>query len=86
MTGFHIRPESVRGDRVTFDAEETHHLAHVLRLEPGATIRAVDGRGHEITVRLTRVGGRTLQDGERRALADGDLIEMGPVSIRYHLE
>jgi hypothetical protein len=34
----------------------------------------------------TRVGGRALQDGERRALADGDLIEMGPVSIRYHFE
>jgi 16S rRNA (uracil1498-N3)-methyltransferase len=65
VTGFHIRPESVRGDRVTFDAEETHHLAHVLRLEPGATIRAVDGRGHEITVRLTRVGSRT---------AEGDIV------------
>jgi 16S rRNA (uracil1498-N3)-methyltransferase len=65
VTGFHIRPESVRGDRVTFDAEETHHLAHVLRLEPGATITAVDGRGHEITVRLTRVGGRT---------AEGDIV------------
>jgi uncharacterized membrane protein len=34
----------------------------------------------------TRVGGRALQEGERRALAEGDLIEMGPVSIRYHLE
>jgi len=34
----------------------------------------------------TRVGGRALQEGERRALASGDLIEMGPVSIRYHLE
>jgi len=56
VTGFHIRPGSVRGDHVTFDADETHHLAHVLRLEPGAVVRAVDGHGQEITVRLTRIG------------------------------
>ena len=65
MTGFHIRPESVRGNRVTFDAEETHHLAHVLRLEPGAIVKTLDGRGHEITVRLTRVGGQA---------AEGDIV------------
>jgi 16S rRNA (uracil1498-N3)-methyltransferase len=65
VTGFHIRPESVQGDRVIFDAEETHHLAHVLRLQPGAVVRTVDGRGHEIIVRLTLVGGR---------IAEGDIV------------
>jgi hypothetical protein len=34
----------------------------------------------------TRVGGRPLLDGERRPLADGDLIEMGPVTISYRIE
>ena len=63
MTGFHIRPESVQGDGVTFDADEAHHLAHVLRLQPGALVRTVDGRGHEIAVRLTRLGGR-IAEGE----------------------
>ncbi len=65
MTRFHIRPEAVRGDRVTFDAEETHHLARVLRLQPGAVVRTVDGRGHELTVRLTRIGARA---------AEGDIV------------
>jgi 16S rRNA (uracil1498-N3)-methyltransferase len=61
VSGFHIRPGSVDGDRVTFDAEETRHLARVLRLRPGAVVKTVDGRGHEITVRLTRVGGRVAE-------------------------
>jgi 16S rRNA (uracil1498-N3)-methyltransferase len=65
VTGFHIRPESVQGDRVVFDTEEAHHLAHVLRLQPGAVVRTLDGRGHEITVRLTRVGSR---------VAEGDIV------------
>ncbi len=65
MTRFHIRPEAVLGDRVIFDAEETHHLARVLRLQPGALVQTVDGRGHELTVRLTRIGGRA---------AEGDIL------------
>lgn len=65
MTRFHIRPEAVRGDRVTFDAEETRHLARVLRLQPGAVVRTVDGLGHELTVRLTRIGTRA---------AEGDVV------------
>lgn len=68
MTRFHVRPESVTGDRVTFDAAETHHLARVLRLRPGALIQAVDGRGHEFAVRLTRV--------EARA-AEGEVVSRG---------
>jgi len=65
VTSFHIRPESIQGSRVTFDAEEAHHLAHVLRLRPGAVVNAVDGRGHAIDVRLTQVGGQA---------AEGDII------------
>lgn len=56
MTRFHIRAEAVVDERVIFDAEETHHLARVLRLRPGDLARTVDGRGQELTVRLTRVG------------------------------
>jgi 16S rRNA (uracil1498-N3)-methyltransferase len=61
VTRFHVRPESVTGDRVTFDAAETHHLARVLRLRPGALIQAVDGQGHELAVRLTRVEARAAE-------------------------
>ena len=68
MTRFHIRPEAVTGERVTFDAEETRHLARVLRLRPGAVVQTVDGRGHEFTVRLTRIDS---------GLAEGDVIGRG---------
>jgi 16S rRNA (uracil1498-N3)-methyltransferase len=51
----------VTGDRVTFDAEETRHLARVLRLRAGALVRAVDGRGHELAVRLLRVEARAAE-------------------------
>lgn len=61
MSRFHIRPEAISGDRVAFDAEETRHLARVLRLRPGDLVRAVDGQGHEFTVRLTRVTPRAAE-------------------------
>jgi 16S rRNA (uracil1498-N3)-methyltransferase len=58
VTRFHIRPEAVEGDRVSFDAAETRHLARVLRLRPGAVVRTLDGQGNELTVRLTEIGTR----------------------------
>jgi 16S rRNA (uracil1498-N3)-methyltransferase len=66
VTRFHIRPESIRGNRVVFDGEETHHLTRVLRLQPGTLVQAVDGQGHELTVRLVRVGPRA---------AEGDIVD-----------
>lgn len=58
MSRFYIRPDAVDGDRVTFDAEEAHHLVRVLRAQPGSLVQAVDGQGNEFTVRLTGLGGR----------------------------
>lgn len=58
MRRFHARLAPDDGGRVTFDAAEAHHLARVLRLGAGDTVRALDGRGHELTVRLTDVGAR----------------------------
>jgi len=55
---FHVRPEAIAGGRVTFDAGETRHLTRVLRLGPGDTVEALDGRGSLLTVRLDRVGAR----------------------------
>jgi 16S rRNA (uracil1498-N3)-methyltransferase len=52
MGKFHVRPEAIEADRVVFDHDETHHLTRVLRLGPGALVRAVDGKGMEYTVRL----------------------------------
>jgi len=53
---FTIAPERIDGDRVTFDREETRHLARVLRLGPGDVVLAADGAGREFTVRVESLG------------------------------
>src|SRR5437867_1387200 len=52
---FHVKPEAVEGERLTFDAEEAGHMFRTLRLVPGDLISAVDGSGGRYTVRLERV-------------------------------
>src|SRR5688572_14616360 len=50
--------------------EKSHHVVHVLRLEPGDALVLFDGRGHEypaIVERLSKAG-LTLQVGEARAV------------------
>jgi 16S rRNA (uracil1498-N3)-methyltransferase len=56
-----VRPEAVSGTRVILDAEEAHHLRRVLRLRVGDLVRALDGRGRELTVRLTALGMRSAE-------------------------
>lgn len=38
-------PDAWQNDRVTLDAEESHHLIRVLRLAEGATVRVLNGAG-----------------------------------------
>jgi 16S rRNA (uracil1498-N3)-methyltransferase len=59
MRRFTIAPERRHGDRVTFDHDESHHLARVLRLRAGDTVVAVDGSGRDFTVRLEHVSAET---------------------------
>lgn len=66
-TRVHVRPEAVRGARIVLDASETRHLRRVLRLNVGDLVRAMDGLGHEWTVRLTTLGAR----------AEGEIVETG---------
>lgn len=56
MRRFTIDSDHRDGDRVTFDENQTRHLARVLRLQPGATVIAADGGGREYTVRLETLG------------------------------
>jgi 16S rRNA (uracil1498-N3)-methyltransferase len=79
VSRFHVRADAVTGEHVSFDADEAHHLARVLRLGTGDVVRALDGRGHELTVRLTRVAARgaegtVLSRVERRTESPLDLI------------
>jgi 16S rRNA (uracil1498-N3)-methyltransferase len=53
---FTIAPERISGERVTFDAGETRHLARVLRLGPGDVVSVTDGRGGAWAVRLRSLG------------------------------
>lgn len=55
MRRFTIAPDRIDGDHVRFDREETRHLVRVLRLQPGDTVIAVDGRGRDYTVRIESV-------------------------------
>jgi 16S rRNA (uracil1498-N3)-methyltransferase len=64
----HVRPDAVSGARLVLDAEETRHLRRVLRLRVGDLVRAMDGAGHEWTVRLTSLGPRA---------AEGEILEVG---------
>jgi len=57
----HVRPEAVSGTRVVLDAEEARHLRRVLRLRVGDLVRALDGRGRELTVRLTALDARSAE-------------------------
>lgn len=73
-----MRPEAVTGDRVIFDAEETRHLARVLRLAPGDSVQVVDGRGTEFTVRLESIEGRAAAG---TILARSSSVSESPLAI-----
>ena len=66
-TRVHVRPDAVREGRVVLDADETRHVRRVLRLRVGDLVRAMDGLGHEWTVRLTALGAR----------AEGEILDTG---------
>lgn len=56
MRRFTFAPERLAGGRVTFDRDETHHLARVLRLRTGDTVVASSGDGRDHTIRLESLG------------------------------
>jgi 16S rRNA (uracil1498-N3)-methyltransferase len=56
MRRFTLQPEQLVDGRVTFGADESRHLARVLRLRPGDTVLATDGAGRDFTVRLDGLG------------------------------
>lgn len=52
---FFAPPTRLFDSRIILDAEESHHLARVLRLLPGATVFAFDGNGVEYECEVARV-------------------------------
>ncbi len=52
---FFAPPARLFDSRIILDAEESHHLARVLRLLPGATVFAFDGNSAEYECEVARV-------------------------------
>ncbi len=52
MRRFFVAPERLRADEVVLDGEVHHHLCRVLRLEPGAEVVLLDGRGLVVRARI----------------------------------
>ena len=50
----------IAGDTALLGDAEAHHLAHVMRLKPGAEVVLFDGGGAEFTARVERVGKRDV--------------------------
>jgi 16S rRNA (uracil1498-N3)-methyltransferase len=60
-TNFYVHPEDVQDDRVRFRADETRHIASVLRKASGDMIVAVDGQGNEYSIVLDRIGATSAE-------------------------
>lgn len=57
---FFLPAEAFRGDRVVFPAAQSHQIARVLRLHPGAPVFVLDNAGSLYTVQLERVSPREV--------------------------
>lgn len=55
MHRFFIEPNRIQGEQVTLSPEQAHQVARVLRLQPGARICVLDGRGRECEAVLEEV-------------------------------
>lgn len=53
-------PARLDRPELTLDGTEAHHLAHVLRIAPGAEVTLFDGEGTEATAEVLRVGKREV--------------------------
>lgn len=53
-------PDRLHRPELTLSGQEAHHLAHVLRLGPGAEVALFDGEGTEAVAEVVRVGKREV--------------------------
>lgn len=77
MTRFHLAPDAVAGDRVTFDPAAAHHLGRVLRAVVGEVVQAVDASGQLLSVRLTAITARR---------AEGVVVQRAPLATESPLD
>ncbi|MCZ6709069.1 MAG: 16S rRNA (uracil(1498)-N(3))-methyltransferase [Gammaproteobacteria bacterium] len=56
----YLSPPLSKGAERTLDSEDSHYLARVLRLKPGAQLRCFDGEGSEWLAELTTSNARAI--------------------------
>ena len=56
MSNRYFTESPISNDLVVLVGPEAHHLAHVMRAEPGALVTLFDGSGAEFSTRVERVG------------------------------
>lgn len=60
MRRFLVDPRTIADDLATLSAGEAHHIASVLRLQPGTAVELIDGKGLVYQGRLETVGKGTV--------------------------
>lgn len=78
MHRFFVAPECIQGSELTLRGGQSHQISSVLHLQPGEIIAALDGRGNEYRVELTRIARQEVK---------GHLVERvnRPTEPRTHL-
>jgi 16S rRNA (uracil1498-N3)-methyltransferase len=61
MHRFYVAPEHWNPNLVVLRESQVHHARDVLRLEPGERVVVFNGRGHEITAKITKVTRKEIQ-------------------------
>jgi 16S rRNA (uracil1498-N3)-methyltransferase len=56
-----VSPDALRADPVALSAEESHHLARVLRVEVGQELTLFDGQGTRAEAEVTRVDKKRVE-------------------------
>jgi 16S rRNA (uracil1498-N3)-methyltransferase len=77
VTRFHLAPDAVHGERVTFGAAAAHHLGRVLRAAVGDVVQAVDAGGVLLSVELTGLAARR---------AEGRVVGRAPLATESPLD
>ncbi|MGE0131442.1 MAG: 16S rRNA (uracil(1498)-N(3))-methyltransferase [Blastocatellales bacterium] len=75
---FYAPPAQISNSSVTLEAEESHHLTRVLRLNEGARVFVFDGEGSEYECEVARVAKREV---ELRALRRLDGAVESPLRL-----
>ena len=87
---FYVPPGQIKHDRLQFTEDEAHHIARVLRKQPGDVVQVTDGVGNTMDVKLIvvdkkKVAGEVVATYLTPAEPDR-ILAMGVIRQRERLE